>query len=413
MNKLLLTDSELKDIVLRYGSPLYLFYENEFRANFAHLCEVFRAVYKNYIPAYSYKTNYTPYVCGIVKEMGGYAEVVSDMELYLAKKIGYNHSQIFYNGPCKGKMLEEHLLAGGISNIDNEDEAKRIVMLAQQHSKAHIRVGIRVNSDIGAGYVSRFGIEMDSEAMKRTFTVLKNCRNISVCGLHCHISRARGIVAWQKRIDNLLHVADTYLEKVPDFIDVGSGMFGEMDSSLSAQFEAAPSYEDYAKVVAGTMAKHYEQATKKPILFSEPGTTLIAKYLSLVTTVDNIKTIKDSCFVTVDSSYYNTGEIVLMKKLPYRIVRNGKGDTRSIVKKTNIMGFTCLEQDCIYTDFPESVQEGDIIEFGNVGGYSIVSKPPFIQPNCKILSITPEGDLVEIKRQETYEDIFQTFNLNL
>lgn len=190
-------------------------------------------------------------------------------------------------------------------------------------------------------------------------------------------------------------------------------MFGEMDSSLSAQFEAAPSYEDYAKVVAGTMAKHYEQATKKPILFSEPGTTLIAKYLSLVTTVDNIKTIKDRCFVTVDSSYYNTGEIVLMKKLPYRIVRNGKGDTRSIVKKTNIMGFTCLEQDCIYTDFPESVQEGDIIEFGNVGGYSIVSKPPFIQPNCKILSITPEGDLVEIKRQETYEDIFQTFNFNL
>lgn len=86
MNKLLLTDSELKDIVLRYGSPLYLFYENEFRANFAHLCEAFRAVYKNYIPAYSYKTNYTPYVCGIVKEMGGYAEVVSDMELYLAKK---------------------------------------------------------------------------------------------------------------------------------------------------------------------------------------------------------------------------------------------------------------------------------------------------------------------------------------
>ena len=77
------------------------------------------------------------------------------------------------------------------------------------------------------------------------------------------------------------------------------------------------------------------------------------------------------------------------------------------------MGFPCLEQDCIYTDFPESVQEGDIIEFGNVGGYSIVSKPPFIQPNCKILSITPEGDLVEIKRQETYEDIFQTFNLNL
>lgn len=101
-------------------------------------------------------------------------------------------------------------------------------------------------------------------------------------------------------------------------------MFGEMDSSLSAQFETAPSYEDYAKVVAGTMAKHYEQATKKPILFSEPGTTLIAKYLSLVTTVDNIKTIKDRCFVTVDSSYYNTGEIVLMKNYPIALSEMGK-----------------------------------------------------------------------------------------
>ena len=30
-------------------------------------------------------------------------------------------------------MLEEHLLKGGILNIDNEDEAKRVVALAQQH----------------------------------------------------------------------------------------------------------------------------------------------------------------------------------------------------------------------------------------------------------------------------------------
>lgn len=61
----------------------------------------------------------------------------------------------------------------------------------------------------------------------------------------------------------------------------------------------------------------------------------------------------------------------------------GKVTQEVLIKKTNIMGFTCLEQDCIYTDFPESVQEGDIIEFGNVGGYSIVSKPPFYSPIVK------------------------------
>ena len=29
------------------------------------------------------------------------------------------------------------------------------------------------------------------------------------------------------------------------------------------------------------------------------------------------------------------------------------------------------------------VAVGDYVAFGNVGGYSIVDKPPFIQPNCQ------------------------------
>lgn len=58
--------------------------------------------YDNYIPGYSYKTNYAPHICKLVKSLGGYAEVVSDMELYVAKKIGYENSEIIYNGPCKG-----------------------------------------------------------------------------------------------------------------------------------------------------------------------------------------------------------------------------------------------------------------------------------------------------------------------
>ena len=48
-------------------------------------------------------------------------EVVSDMEYTLAKRLGYPDSQIIYNGPCKGRCMEEHILNGGISNIDSEE----------------------------------------------------------------------------------------------------------------------------------------------------------------------------------------------------------------------------------------------------------------------------------------------------
>nr|MZG79422.1 decarboxylase [Photobacterium lucens] len=52
--------------------------------------------------------------------------------------------------------------------------------------------------------------------------------------------------------------------------------------------------------------------------------------------------------------------------------------------------------------------QGDFLIFNNVGSYSIVFKPPFILPNVPIIELT--GNSVElIKRQETVDDIFETF----
>lgn len=410
-NKILnsLSDSKIRMLVGKYGSPLYLFDECGFRENLFHLEQAFRNEYKNYNVAYSFKTNYTPYLCSIIKDEGGYAEVVSDMELYLAKKIGFSSSNIIYNGPCKGEMLNDFLLDGGLSNIDNTDEADRIIMLAKANPKRTINVGVRLNLDIDAGYVSRFGIEYDSETLASVFSKLKAVGNIKIRGLHIHISRARGLEAWAKRIALMLECADKYFNEAPDYIDVGSGMFAMMDDYLANQFDFhKPTYEEYAEIVGGAMAKHYAKSVK-PMLFSEPGTTVIAKYISILTTVNNIKVVRDRCFATVDSSYYNTGEIVLMKRLPYRVVENHNNSETSIAGKTDIMGFTCLEQDRICKDFPEMVHVGDIIVFDNVGGYSIVSKPPFIHPNCRMLAFNKAGEFKEIMREQTFEDIYQSF----
>lgn len=72
MNNVLNTinDSTIKRLVRDYGSPLYLFDEQGFRDNLLHLRAAFRAVYEKYNVAYSFKTNYTPYICNIIKEEG-------------------------------------------------------------------------------------------------------------------------------------------------------------------------------------------------------------------------------------------------------------------------------------------------------------------------------------------------------
>jgi diaminopimelate decarboxylase len=75
----------------------------------------------------------------------------------------------------------------------------------------------------------------------------------------------------------------------------------------------------------------------------------------------------------------------------------------------DITGYTCLEQDVLYKDFPQSVKVGDVIEFRNVGGYSVVYKPPFIQPNCAMVSVSNDGTVKEIKRRETFDDMLVTY----
>ena len=122
----------VNELVEKYGSPLYVFHEDEFRNNYLNLLNTFRAIYPKYNIAYSYKTNYTPGICKIVRELGGLAEVVSEMEYMLARKIGYDCSDIVYNGPVKGDSLFEHLKNGGVANIDSLDEMNTVLKFAVQ-----------------------------------------------------------------------------------------------------------------------------------------------------------------------------------------------------------------------------------------------------------------------------------------
>lgn len=398
----------VKKIISHQGTPLYLFDEQGFVENYNHLCEAFRKEYPNYNPGYSHKTNYTPHICKLVKRLGGYAEVVSDMELYVAKRIGYDNNMIIYNGPCKGEMMEEHILNGGISNIDNENETARVIELAKLHPEKNLKIGLRINTDIGAGFISRFGIEPDSPTMARVVDLIKSQPNLKLVGLHMHVSRARYIEAWQKRIDNILEAADRIIEGVPEYIDLGSGMFADMEDYLKSQFTInVPTFEEYAKVVAGTMSKHYATSEKKPILISEPGTTVVSRYLSLVTSVKAVKKVRERNIAVVDCDIHNAGETCQMLKLPYTLYKTGDGENSGA--PVDITGFTCLEQDVLFSDFPETVCVGDIIEFRNVGGYSVVYKPPFIQPCCSMIAINEDGTIEEIKRKETFDDVFNTF----
>lgn len=402
---MLLSISEIRSVEAQYGSPFYLFDEASFVDNYRELEDAFRRIYPQYHIAYSYKTNYTPYVAKTVKKLGGYAEVVSGMEYRIAKKLGYEDRDIVFNGPHKGLAGEEAFLNGCIINADSLQEVKAYCDLAQRHPHRAFECGLRVNLDVGQNFISRFG--MDEQSVAQAFELVKSVPNLEIVGLHCHISRCRGIEAWRSRARQMLTLADRHFQEPPKYIDLGSGMFGSMEAEFARQFDGVPTYEEYAAAVAEPFAERYGNCARKPILFTEPGTTLINRFIDFYGKVEAIKTVGTKSFAVLNCSIHNLGEVCTLKQLPVNIIRASSGGTE--YTDLDLTGYTCLEQDIMRKSYSGCLCEGDAVRFGNVGGYSNVLKPPFIRPNCAMLAKNMSGEIVLIKRAETDDDILHTY----
>jgi diaminopimelate decarboxylase len=176
-----------------------------------------------------------------------------------------------------------------------------------------------------------------------------------------------------------------------------------MDPYLAHQFgDHLPSYEEYAEAIGRPFSDHYH-GDNQPILFTEPGTTLVNKYVSFISTVEAVKHIKGKDFVVLDGSKHNLGELCELKRLPVQIVySSGRKD---LIHHADFVGYTCLEHDVLYKDYSGEIAVGDKIVFDNVGGYSNVSKPPFIKPN--VYMISSNGRV--IKRAESTEEVMCTY----
>jgi len=395
-----------------YGESFYLLNSEKFKKNYKEFLKAFQDIYPNSFIAYSYKTNYLPKLCKLIDQMGGYAEVVSEMELNLALKIGVSPKKIIYNGPYKSeKSIKKCLLKGGIINIDSLAETNVIEKIARQYPKINMSVGLRCNFDIGNSVASRFGLNTDGNEFHHTFERLGKIDNISIKGLHCHFPD-RSLKTFIPRINKMLHLSKNFFQKPPEFIDIGGGYFGKMDSSLKKQFKCKiPKYQEYANIIATKIKNAYKDINNsiKPKLFLEPGTALVADTMKFVVKVVSTKNIHNRCIATVSGSKFNISPTSDSINLPIKIYHQGKKNITNKQQTVDIAGYTCIENDYLYKKYKGNLTVGDYIVFENVGSYSLVMKPPFILPNCAVIEHSSKKRYNIIKRQEKLKDIFNTF----
>lgn len=396
--------SIIEQLRAEYGEAFYLLDSAQFRKNFAELKSAFNEIYPNWNIAYSYKTNYTPKLCKIVNELGGYAEVVSEMELEIAKRVGCKMDRVIWNGPIKNvPIMEQFLLDGGTINIDCIEELEQVKDIHNRHADKLIHVGIRCNYDVNDGVVSRFGFDIDGAEFMEAVKFATTTENVKFINFQCHFAK-RQIAYWPARAKGMVDLIDR-LGIIPERIDIGGGLFGKMADSLRAQFSCEiPDYEAYAKAAAQVFADYFKDKDVKPELFIEPGSAVVGDCMKFICTVKTIKNVRGKWIATVLGSQKNISMTGINP--PVEVISMG-GEQKEY-KDLDFVGFTCIEGDVLYHNYTGKLAHQDAIVISNCGSYSLVMKPPFILPNFPVLDIS-EGKTEVIKRAENFDDLFHTF----
>ena len=404
-----LTTELLNNLSKEFGNSFYLLESRAFEENYKELSEAFKRYYPRFNIAYSYKTNYTPKIVQIVNSLGGYAEVVSDMEMEIALKSGVSSSRIIWNGPVKNPVkVKDLILAGGVVNIDSVYEIDNIRSIASNNPDSTLNVGVRCNYNVGDGVLSRFGFDVDGADFDKVMRFIVETPNIRLVNLQAHFAK-RSPEFWTARAEGMLKTYDKVVKEYglkPERLDIGGGLYGKMPDSLRDQLKIGKiTYDDYARRAAKLFAEHFKGVADAPYLFIEPGSAVAGDCMRFVSRIETIKEVRGKAIATVIGSQKN----ISMSGINPPMELIAGGEAREQYKDLDIVGFTCIEGDVLQKNYSGKLAVGDYIVIGNCGSYSLVMKPPFILPNFPVLDIN--GNSVEvIKRAETFDDLFHTFN---
>lgn len=401
----------LETLAQQHGDAFYVLDCEKFQANYQDFLQAFRCVYPRTQIAYSYKTNYLPRLCQLVQGFGGYAEVVSGMEYGLALRIGVPPERIIFNGPYK--RPDDLLLAlrnGSIVNLDALDEVLAVQAMAATLPEKTLRLGIRCNFALSAeSSRSRFGFDVDGTDLQAALSILRTVPNCRIIGLHCHyLAPQRSAAAYQAIAQRMLALANgQFADFALEFIDLGGGFFSRMSEELQQQFSfPIPSFAEYGAAIAEVFAQAYPQADG-PELILEPGIALSADTMQFVAQVINIKTLGARHLALVAGSIYDIKPTLNQRNLPLTVV--SKALAVGAAQRMDLVGYTCMENDCLYRDYQGVLAAGDYVIFDNVGAYTNVLRPPFINPAAPILAIHDAANVEIIRQRETADEVFKTY----
>jgi diaminopimelate decarboxylase len=378
---------DLIELAKEFGTPAYVYAEDDMRARARAYVDAFRARTEHFEVVYASKAFPCTAAYRLLAGEGLACDVASGGELHMALRGGFAPERIYLHGNNKSEAELEYALEEGVGHIvvDSFDELDRLERMAPgQRVMLRVTPGIEPDTHafISTGQVdSKFGFGMDDVPR-----AIERIERLKLVGLHAHLGSQIFDLSPYERLGELLASMGDY-----PLLNLGGGL-----GIAYTYDQQPPPIEEYVE----TMMRG---APEGVTILCEPGRSLVGNAGVTIYSVGTIKDIPDvRTYVAVDGGMSDNLRPMLYGARYEAEIADRLGGERLCT----IAGKHCESGDILVRDVHlDHPHPGDVLVIPATGAYGHamannyngVPRPPVIF--CR------DGDAREVIRRETYDDL--------
>jgi len=317
---------------------------------------------------YAIKTNPSEKVIKYIGESGiNHFDVASINEIKLIKKVLPQAKAYYMNTIKSREHIKEAYFNYNIKDFafDTKDELQKIIEATKTAKDLSLYVRVSISNEHAEIDLSKKFGALPSEALGLLRLAKGHAKRV---GLSFHVgSQCMHPISYAKGIRDLGNIIKK--TKInPDIINVGGG-FPSIYPDLNPQ--PLDSYIAEIKKAFNDL-----KLENKPELFCEPGRALVAESGSSIVRVILRK--KQKLYIN-DGTYGSLFDAGVPNfVLPTRMIPNGRMTSKKLTSYS-LFGPTCDSIDFMKGPFilPNNLKEGDYIEVGQLGAYSLTFRTKF------------------------------------
>ncbi|MBE7037061.1 MAG: diaminopimelate decarboxylase [Ruminococcaceae bacterium] len=401
-----------------YGTPLYVFDENQIRKNCRLYTESMKTFYGgNGLILYASKAFCTMAMCKIIDSEGMGLDVVSGGELFTAHKAGFPMEKIYFHGNNKSKAELELALSFGVGRIvvDNFDELHLLNELCDKAEKKaavlfRIKPGIDAHTHdfIMTGQIdSKFGVALETGEAMELLREASSLSNIEVVGLHCHIGSQIFDLppfceAAQVMLNFIADIKDELGLTIQE-LNLGGGFgiqYTENDDPIS--------YDKYMEAVSKTVKETAAKRNiKLPRILMEPGRSIVG---SAGITLYNVGFVKEipgiRNYLSVDGGMADNPRYMLYDAEYTFLLANRANEEKT--STYTVAGKSCESGDLLGEGISlPKAHTGDTLAVLATGAYNYSMASNYNRLPRPAAIMVKDGKSRVIIKRETYEDIIK------